>query len=108
MTHRAAISANALTLPPTSSTKLEIVGGRQRVVKYAIFFAVVGKWRRSVYEQLDGRIVLADECTCRIEYPGPFFPDDCADNQFSFEVTPSMDCPIDCHKAQAFQHREEA
>jgi hypothetical protein len=106
MSHRAATSANALTLPSAPSAKLEVVGGRQRVARFGIFFTVVGKHRRSVYEQLDGQIVLADECKCRIDYPEKFFPDDCA-TEASFIVTPSPECPIDCHKARGLRRTEE-
>ncbi|HLZ49257.1 MAG TPA: hypothetical protein VKP61_00765 [Candidatus Acidoferrum sp.] len=98
MSRKAALSTNSLTLPSTPAVKLEIVGGRQRVVRVGIFFALVGRNRRAVYEQLDGQIVLADECKCRIDYPDKFFPDDMVRGP-SFIITPSPECPIDCHKA---------
>ncbi len=107
MSHRTATSANVLTLPSTPSAKLEVVGGRQRAVRFGIFFSVIGRHRRSVYEQLDGQIVLADECTCRIDYPEKFFPDDCS-SEASFVVTPSPECPIDFHKALGLRNTETA
>jgi hypothetical protein len=107
MSHRAATSANVLSLPPTSSARLEIVGGRQRVVRFGIFFTVVGKHRRSVYEQLDGQIILADECKCRMDFPDKFFPDDTVRGP-SFVVTPSAECPIDCHKVLGLRRSEES
>lgn len=107
MSHRAATSANVLTLPAAPSARLEIVGGRQRVVRFGIFFTVIGKHRRSVYEQLDGTIVLADECKCRIDYPDRFFPEDGCGG-VSFVVTPSPECPIDCHKVLGLRFTEES
>lgn len=106
MTRRIATSANILTLPSTPSAKLEVVGGRQRVVRFGIFFAVVGQHLRSVYEQVDGKIILADECRCRIDYPDKFFPEDCCAGA-SFVVTPSIECPIDCRKLLGLRRTEQ-
>ena len=75
------------------------------MVRFGIFFTVIGKHRRSVYENLDGQIVLADECKCRIDFPDKFFPDDCCKG-VSFVVTPSLDCPIDCHKVLGLRNTE--
>jgi hypothetical protein len=112
MSHRQATSANVLTLPsapgakPSAPTaKLEVVGGRQHVVRFGIFFTVVGRHRRSVYEQLDGQIVLAYECKCRIDYPDAFFPDHVCSG-VTFVVTPSLECPIDCHKVRGLRNTE--
>lgn len=105
MSHRAATSANVLTLPSAPSARLEVVGGRQRVVRFGLFFTVVGKHTRSVYENLDGQIVLADECRCRMDFPDKFFPDDTVSG-VSFVVTPSPDCPIDCHKVLGLRNTE--
>jgi hypothetical protein len=51
-----------------------------------LFFTKVGERRRSVYQQDDGSVVLADTCSCRVEY-GP-----------SFAVVRSASCPIDEHR----------
>ena len=74
---RAPLSSNALQLPasPSASAGLQIVRGRQTVVRHGIFFTVIGKHRRSVYQQLDGEIILAAECKCVVQWPeegGPF------------------------------------
>jgi hypothetical protein len=49
-----------------------------------IYFAEVGGVRRSVYRQLDGTMILADECTCD-------------------RGEPDWQCPIDWHAIQARQ-----
>src|SRR5690242_1104443 len=86
---RAAISSHAITLPSRPAA-LEIVAGRQRLVRrQGIFFALVARHRRAVYEQIDGKLILADECTCAIDWPEPWG---------ELAVRPSADCPIDEHQ----------
>jgi hypothetical protein len=97
----------ALRLPgapartPEPACTLEIVKGRQTVRRHGIFFSPVSGHRRSVYMQLDGEIILADECECRMDWPEE------TGTQFSFVVTRNVACPIDEHKRQALQGREE-
>jgi hypothetical protein len=43
---------------------------------------------RSIYRQVDGGIIFADECTCR--------------------ENPSLTCPVDEHRIRALQVAEEA
>jgi len=52
-------------------------------------FAEINGKRRSVYRQLDGTIILADECKCGVRF--------------------ELDCPIDDHaiKASAQEMREQ-
>jgi len=103
---RAAISRNALELPAQPAVRLEIVRGRQQAVRHGIFFAVVGKHRRSVYMQLNGETILADECKCLVEYPDKFFPDDCCQG-VGFVVLRNADCPIDEHRLLQEMQSEE-
>jgi hypothetical protein len=42
-----------------------------------------------VYQQFDGELILADECSCTWDW------------QPDFEVTRSVGCKIDQHKAEA-------
>jgi hypothetical protein len=98
---RAALSPNALRLPPSGApVTLEIVRGRQAVVRRGIFFAVIGNFRRSVYMQLDGSTILADECKCMVEWL-----DDPRDGGYAlpvgFEILRNADCPIDEHQILA-------
>jgi hypothetical protein len=91
---RAATSAYALTLvkPQNNtqrSTEVVSIAGRDRVVRRGIYFAVIGKRRRSVYQQFDGKIELADLCTCTVDWR----PD--------FEIIRSAVCVIDEHARQA-------
>ena len=95
---RAALSPNALRLPSAGApVKLEIVHGRQTVVRQGMFFKVIGKFRRSCYMQLDGSTVLADECKCEVKWL-----DDPWGGGFalpvSFTVVRKDDCPIDEHQ----------
>jgi hypothetical protein len=90
---RAALSSNAIKLPPAPSVGLQIVRGRQTVVRVGIFFTVIGKCRRSCYQQFDGETILADECKCVVNWPeggGPF--------GLSFEILRNAYCPIDEHQ----------
>jgi hypothetical protein len=103
---RAALSPNALTLPSCFSTHLEIVRGRQRVIRKGIFFTRVGKHLRSVYMQFDGEVILADECICRVDLEEDFFPSECC--SFSFVVTRDAGCPIDEHKVLAVRTMQES
>jgi hypothetical protein len=70
-------------------TRLTVVSGRQRVERLGLYFAVIAGKRRSVYQQLDGKIELADLCSCRVDWT----PD--------FEVERSPACVIDQHRKQA-------
>jgi hypothetical protein len=109
---RAALSPNALELPsqPSSSVHLEIVRGRrQRVVRSGIFFTVIDRHRRSAYMQFDGKLILADECTCRVEFTDPFFPAEYCSG-VSFIVVRNAGCPIHEHSELAVRklRNEEA
>ena len=104
---RAALSPNALRLPPSGApATLTIVRGRQAVVRHGIFFAVIGKVRRSCYMQLDGSTILADECECAVEWLETTHPDftmvRAADGPaISFTIHRNADCPIDEHQILA-------
>jgi hypothetical protein len=85
---------------PSGAVKLEIVHGRQRAVHHGIFFALIGKHRRSVYQNLNGEIVLGDECICLLDWVG----------EGGFKVFRDAHCPIDEHKLSALkdlQHSED-
>ena len=103
---RAALSSTALQLPPSpSGVSLEIVRGRQKTVRHGIFITWIGKQPRTVYQQLDGEIILADECKCFVDWPdegGPF--------GLSFTIERRAECPIDEHKQMSLREmqREEA
>jgi hypothetical protein len=90
---RAALSANALELPATLPVTLEIVRGRQTVARRGLFFAVIAKHRRAVYQQLNGETILADECKCIVNWP-----DEGGDFGLSFDILRNADCPIDEHQ----------
>ena len=90
---RAALSSNAITLPPSPAVGLQIVRGRQTVVRHGIFFAVVAKHRRAVYQQLNGETILADECKCLVRWP-----EGGGACGLSFEILRNADCPIDEHQ----------
>ena len=95
---RAALSPSALTLPPIAempALHLVEVKGRQTVVRRGIFFTLIGRWRRSCYQQIDGETILADECKCWIDW----LPD--------FTVRRSLNCPIDEHSVAARQKAME-
>lgn len=98
---RAALSRNALELPAQPAVRLEIVRGRQTVARHGIFFAVVGKHRRSVYMQLNGETILADECKCLVRWSEDAPPG------FSFEVLRNADCPIDEHQLLSLKEMQE-
>lgn len=90
---RAAASAFALTLAHSPSTAKVVtmeIAGRQQVMRVGLYFAKVGHWRRSVYQQLDGDQILADDCCCVVDWPNGFFT-----------VRRSPSCPIDQHKIKA-------
>jgi hypothetical protein len=96
----AALSPNALTLPPAPSVGLRVVAGRQEVVRYpGLFFGDFRGRRRSLYTQLDGAVVLADECKCVIDWRNPR-------DGIGFAVKPVIDCPIDDHKAAALRNEQ--
>ena len=91
---RAALSSTALQLPPSPSG-----------VRHGIFIMLIGKQPRTVYQQLDGEIILADECKCFVDWPdegGPF--------GLSFTIERRAECPIDEHKQMSLREmqREEA
>ncbi len=94
-----ALSVNALTLPPVPSVELQVVAGRQQVVRHGMFFGEYSGKRRALYTQLDGKIILADECKCRIDWTTKV----CA----GFTVQRVIDCPIDDHKALALRQQQE-
>lgn len=54
-----------------------------------LFFAKVDGRRRSVYQQDDGSVVLADTCSCKVEY------------RPCFTVVRLASCPIDEHRMLA-------
>jgi hypothetical protein len=93
---RAAMSANALTLPPAPSLGPELVRGRQEVVRHGIFLGTFAGKRRTFYMQFDGEIILADECTCRMDYCALYFRVECV-----------FDCPIDEHRVLARNLEDE-
>ena len=86
---RAGTSTYALTLVKPRTTEVVEVEGRDRILRRGIYFALVGKHRRSVYQQLDGKLELADLCSCKTDWT----PD--------FGVIRSVGCPIDEHKREA-------
>ena len=104
---RAALSSNAITLPSSPSSRpadraRQIVRGRQTVVRHGIFFIVVAKNRRSAYQQLDGEIILVDECKCLVNWPeggGPF--------GLSFEISRTSKCPINEHQKLALNNLQD-
>jgi hypothetical protein len=57
--------------------------GRIKLRELKLGFRAYDGERRTVYEQLDGNVILADECTC---YRDPLF------------------CPIDKHAMEARQN----
>ena len=95
---RAALSPSALRLPPLPPVHLEIVHGRQRVVRRGIFFAFAGRSRRSAYTQLNGETILADECKCAIDWP-----EEGGDFGLSFTILRRAGCPIDEHRRLALE-----
>ena len=99
---RAALSPNALRLPPPHGVwppvSLEIVRGRQRVVRRGIFFTMIGKHRRSCYQQLNGETILADECKCAVDWP-----EEGGDFGLGFKIQRCAGCPIDEHQRLALE-----
>lgn len=88
----AALSRYAFSLPTSPekrSTMIVEVEGRQRVSRIGIFLATVGQRRRTVYENIDGEVIVADACTCAVDW------------QPSLRVTRSVNCPIDQHSIAA-------
>ena len=101
---RAALAPNALTLPPKPSVTLEVVGGRQQVVRHGVFLGVFAGRNRTLYQQFDGELILADECKCRVDWPDDFFGPSGA---FTFTVERAFDCPIDEHRVVARNQLDE-
>lgn len=99
---RAALAANALELPAKPPVTLEIVRGRQTLVRHGIFFAVIGKHRRAAYQQLNGEVILADECKCVVNWP-----EEGGDFGLSFEILRNADCPIDDHQRLTLSEMQE-
>ena len=99
------MSPSALRLPPAPpSVKLEIVRERQTLVRSGIFLTYVHGKKRTVYQQLDGEIILADECKCTIEdleLPR-------SSPRVSFVVVRQPDCPIDEHKRQLIAQQQDS
>lgn len=80
--------ATVFVLPaPAPKPAIEIVPPARVVAQPGIFFTKIGKWRRAVYEQYDGVLILAEECRCTVEWD-------------PFGVVRSPFCPIDQHRAQ--------
>lgn len=101
---RAGTSPSALRLPSRPAVTLEIVRDRQRVVRNGIFITCVGAKRRTAFQQLDGEVILADECKCLVEWP-----EELPENwPVSFVIRRRFDCPIDEHKRQFLVAAEEA
>jgi len=73
------------------TTRVISIRGRQRVERTGLYFVVWGGRRRSVYQQLDSEVVLADLCTCRFDW------------RPEFTVTRSVNCVIDQHRKQAIE-----
>lgn len=95
---RAGTSAYALTLvPPRPQRTTEVVEifGVEHIVRRGIYFALIGKRRRSVYQNFDGKVLLGDECKCATDW------------QPDFEVKRSEVCPIDAHRMEAFDQTAE-
>ena len=63
------------------------------------FHSVRGKVR-SVYLQVDGKFILADECACAIIFLG-FEP--WLNTNISFRVERSIACPVDQHRIAALR-----
>jgi hypothetical protein len=62
-----------------------------KIPRPGVFFVKIGRSRRSVYEQFDGKLVLADECCCGFDWnPDP-------------EITYRAACPIDQHRVRAIK-----
>jgi hypothetical protein len=98
---RAALSHNVLNFPAQPAkpaVTLEIVRGRQQTMRHGIFFAPLGKQRRSFYMQFNGEPILADECKCAVDWI----------DQGGFEVQRYELCPIDEHKALILKAKQEA
>lgn len=96
---RAALASNAIqlpTLPDSRTTSIHVVDGRDRVARHGVFFTTIGRHRRSVVQQFDGSIELADACTCLTDW------------QPDFAVTRSVSCPLDQHRARAIQEDDAA
>lgn len=79
-----------------SAVRLIEIEGRQTLTRHGVFFAKIGKYRRSVYQQLDGRIILGDECTCLVEW------------WLDLNVTRRIACPIDEHRIAALGECSES
>ena len=55
-------------------------------------FIAKAKRRRMVYQQLDGEILLGEECNCQASW-----------DEWSFFVVRSGDCPVDEHRLHALR-----
>jgi hypothetical protein len=77
------------------STRVIQIRGRDRIERRGLYFAVVAHKRRSVYQQLNGEIELADLCTCSFDW------------QPDFQVTRSPSCVIDQHRLEAINSWRE-
>ena len=97
--------APAFILPPrpeTRSTALVEISGRQKVMRLGLFFTTIDRHVRSVYQQLDGETILADECRCTVNWGSNVWR-----AKRPFSVTRSLECPIDQHGIAA-RHPEVA
>ncbi len=96
-----ALSPFAMNLPETRSTKLVEINGRQTVARRGIFFTRVCGRLRSAYQQLDGETILADECSCQLNWGS--LHRSCVRE---FSVTRSVNCPINEHSIAARQFED--
>jgi hypothetical protein len=113
MSRQAALSPYVLHFPSSTATRttaLIEVAGREKVVRIGIFFTQVGQHRRSVYENLDGEIILADACKCELNWgsAGESWLSSLPESEHTlqarpFSVTRSVNCPINCHMISARQ-----
>lgn len=82
-----------------------VVRGRQqieRIDRRGIFFARSGSHLAAAYLQMDGTTVLAEECTCRVDWP------ERTPAGFTFAIRRDFNCVIDEHKLLARTDEEAA
>lgn len=91
---RAATSAFALTLPAKPRPVL-VEMPLPHVARPGVFFEKIGKHRRAVYEQFSGELILAEECSCRVDWVNDVR---CS---LHMQITRSSACPIDQHRVRA-------
>lgn len=91
---RAATPAFALKLPNFRTAEVISIRGRQTVARRGIYIGKLGGVRRMLYQQFDGEVVLASECSCATDW------------QPDFAVARSDSCKIDQHRAEAREKEE--